>query len=247
MGFITTTIKKIISSCQSFLNSLFERKEDWQEKITSYEQSYDYDDYDLNGISEFDSLHSESDASQKFDTETIQKYAPEYPDVDLANKCRNYIVNKFPNGFFNYLNNSSVDQRVDDLRNFTFELSEVFGVKLNDVILYVPETDFQKNSGGYYSPSDNSVYINISLLFSNNNFYIKEAFIASIHELKHARQWAAVNHWKDYGYSNELIYRWNYNWNNYTYPEESDEGYRKQPLEFDAFEFSKEVGYLFSL
>jgi hypothetical protein len=66
---------------------------------------------------------------------------------------------------------------------------------------------------------------------------IEEQIYTIFHELKHARQWAAVLGEKDYGYSDELLQKWGENMQNYIPPYESDEAYRKQPMELDTFGF----------
>ena len=61
-----------------------------------------------------------------------------------------------------------------------------------------------------------------------------------IHECKHARQWAAVDG-VDFGYSRELIEKWKRNFEDYISCRESDEGYAKQPVEFDASMFANTI------
>ena len=61
------------------------------------------------------------------------------------------------------------------------------------------------------------------------------------------RQWFAIKGEQDYGYSPELLYSWAINWKNENYITfmESDEGYRNQPIEFDAFAFEEQFRYIF--
>lgn len=232
MGFISSVFKKIISTSQFLIETILGRRRDWEGKIETLDES--------EGT-------NKEEQTQQATGDSSSVYSPEAPDIKLREQCRQYIINKFPYGVTHYINNSTVDQRASDVKNMTFEMAEVYGVKINDVILYVPETDLEKSAWGYFSPNDNSVYLNASLVYCNDNILNRQVYVTILHELKHARQWAAVNKWQDYGYSKDLIYSWNYNWNAYIRPEESDEGYRKQPLEFDAFEFSNEIKYLFFL
>lgn len=213
MGLLSSTWEAIKSTCQSILDAIFGRREDWQEKY---------------------------DAQQDI---TQRAYSPEEPDIVLHHKCIEYINSKFPYGVEYYINNSSVDERMECLRKMTEELSLIYDVSLNGVILYTPENESDNRTGGFYDSSDNTIHLNVSFLFYENQAWVTEMFLTVFHELKHARQWAAIQNWKDYGYSNELLYSWNMNWlpGNYILPEESDEGYRKQPIEFDAFAFMEQL------
>lgn len=80
------------------------------------------------------------------------------------------------------------------------------------------------------------------LYLASDNDYILRVFINTIiHECKHARQWDAVAGRNTHGYSDELILKWRINFQDYIAPEESDEGYVKQPVEWDASSFAENV------
>lgn len=131
----------------------------------------------------------------------------------------------------------------------TEELSTVYNVKLNDIILYAPKSEFESCAAGYYETSNNTLHLNVSLLFNENWRMTAESFLIIFHELKHTRQWAAINGWEEYGYSPEILYSWALNWKNENYVSmlENDEWYRKQPIEFDSFAFSNQLRSIFIL
>ena len=54
-------------------------------------------------------------------------------------------------------------------------------------------------------------------------------------------QWDAVAGRNAHGYSEGLIAVWKRNFQDYIAPEESDEGYVKQPVEWDASSFAESV------
>lgn len=217
MGFLQSTWEVIKSVGQSILKSIFGRRMDWQERFNEL------------GFS------------------TTPSYTPEEPDIQLRNKCVEYINQKFPHGFEYFYLNSTVDERVEMLKSMTEDLSDIYGVKLNDIVLYTPDNEFKQRTAGYYSTDENTLNLNVSLLFQENMTMSAEAFLTIFHELKHARQWFAIKGEQDYGYSPELLYSWAINWKNENYITfmESDEGYRNQPIEFDAFAFEEQFRYIF--
>ena len=110
------------------------------------------------------------------------------------------------------------------------------------VIVYpTTEEENMKYGCGFYNRKDNLLCINGVYLYSGDTELIKEQIFTIFHELKHARQWAAIEDRKDYGYSEELIQVWEQNMRNYISPYESDEAYRKQPVELDTFGFEERL------
>lgn len=102
---------------------------------------------------------------------------------------------------------------------------------------------YKANNGelGYYSESDRSLNINTNVLDSTDTNTIKVLLNTVIHEFKHAQQYDEITGRKDHGYSKELKEQWKENMGNYISPDESDEGYMKQPVELDAWEFADSV------
>ena len=240
MRFLQSTWETIVSAFQFFLEAIFGRRKDWQEKLDEFnyleniEDSLEVDDY------------------EKFDESTVinsVQYQFEKPDIELTKKCAKYIHDKFPNGFAAYYHNSTLDERIDLVRTMTYELAEVYGVNISDVVFFTPNIEREIRTAGQFSPNDNSVQLNFSLLVSPNRASFTDMMLTVLHELKHARQWAAKSGWYDYGYSPELLFSWSANWINGNYIDfmVDDEGYRKQPLEADAFAFMEQFRNYFTL
>lgn len=93
---------------------------------------------------------------------------------------------------------------------------------------------------GYYNHSEQKIALNKAFIASDDNRVITILLNTVIHECKHARQWAAVEG-ADLGYSQQLLDEWKQNFEDYISPKESDEGYIKQPVEFDAAGFANSI------
>jgi len=273
MGFLQSTWELIRSTCQSILDTIFRRRMDWQEKyddLVSHDNvSDDPQKQDNSGFENSQEKEQESGTTSDSpiitenpdETTSISwqeklrelglsinpQYFPEETDILLRKKCDDYIRDKFPNGFEYFYYSSTIDERLEMVKSMAEELSVVYGVSLYRVNLYTPDPGSNPRTLGYYDPTYNSININVSYLFRCDIRSTAEVFVAILHELKHARQWAAIQGWQDFGYSAELLYEWALNWKpgNYIEPEESDEGYRTQPLEFDAYAFGNLFTYLF--
>ena len=152
-------------------------------------------------------------------------YCPEVPDQELALRVRQYLKEKFPNGIEECLSQMSVDE----LPDFFMEIEKDAKT----------EEEIMKYGCGFYNIENNLLCINGAFLYSGNIDLIKEQIFTIFHELKHARQYAAVERKKDYGYSEELMQTWEQNMKNYITYRENDEAYRKQPLEMDTFGFEE--------
>ena len=101
---------------------------------------------------------------------------------------------------------------------------------------------FQDNETlGFYSEANQGIALNELYLASENEYVINFMINTVIHECKHAMQWDAVSGRNNHGYSNELISLWETNFFDYIEPVESDEGYVKQPVEWDASCFAESV------
>lgn len=263
MGLLQSTWEFIKSTCQSILDTICGRRMDWQERydefISSDEQQTDESSDQI--VDDPDDSNDNSNEEEQNETSPITwqeklrklglsaspKYFPEETDIQLRKRCDDYLQAKFPDGFEYYYYNSTLDERLEMVNSMTIELSAIYGVCLYGIKLYTPEPGDNPRTLGYYNPTYNTVNLNISYLLRNDIHSTAQIFITILHELKHARQWAAIQGWQDYGYSNEQLYEWALNWKpgNYIEPEESDEGYRTQPLEFDAHSFHKLFSYMF--
>ncbi len=165
------------------------------------------------------------------------QYRPEQPDIIVAQQCRDYLSEVFPNGIKEKVSQMSQEEVLELFKEIESNAESLLGVHVDIVDFY--STDEQPICGycGYYSQSDNSLHVNAALLLSGNAELIEEQVFTIFHELKHARQWAAVMGTADYGYSDELLRSWAENMQSYIPPYEGDELYRKQPLELDTYGF----------
>ena len=173
------------------------------------------------------------------------QYAPEPPDVELANRCGAYLAEKFPSGVEGTVENMPAEELMQLFIQLEKDAEQLMGVEIDSVDFYQTDTPPQDKYCGYYSKADNSLHINQIYILSGNPQLIREQVSTIFHELKHARQWATLDNCindKDcFGYSESQIVEWAENLCNYISYELGDELYRKQPVEMDAFGFEKLV------
>ena len=169
------------------------------------------------------------------------KYHLEKPDIGLRESSTSYLETKFPQGITNTMANQSNSERVDTIQNVVKDVAKIFDVKIDSIDFFEPQNMAQLRTMGFYYREDNSINLNIAYIVSENPRNARDQVLTIFHEMMHARQWAAATRQKDYGYSNERLVEWIYNFYNYIPAYESDEAYRKQPLERDAFGFEAEL------
>lgn len=169
------------------------------------------------------------------------QYHPEKPDVEVALKCKEYLFDFFPNGINEKIQNMSPEELLELFKQIEKDAEQILDVQIDNVDYY--STSEQPACGycGFYNRTDNSFHINAAFILSGQPELIEEQVYTIFHELKHARQWAAIEGKlkgdKDYGYSDEQIRIWAENLKHYIPIFVSDELYRKQPVEMDAFGF----------
>ena len=185
---------------------------------------------------------------ERYRTELEQSdkaYHPERVDVILGLKCREYLAAIFPDGIEAKVRNMSNEELLALFRRIEKDAERIMEVQIDVVDFYTAADMPYCNYGGYYMDMDNSFHINMVPVYSGDSSCIEYQIYAIFHELKHARQWTAVkgriDGSRDYGYSDELLNEWARNMTVYIPLEESDELYRKQPLEMDSFGFSSIV------
>lgn len=165
------------------------------------------------------------------------QYQPEKPDVELALRSKEYLNDMFPHGIQEKVSQMSDEELLELFKTVEKDVESLMGVNVDKVDFYSTEEYPVSNYFGYYSHDSNSLHINVTYILSGKPELIEEQVYTIFHELKHARQWAAVLDNVDYGYSTELLRSWAENMQTYIPPYESDEAYRKQPLELDTFGF----------
>lgn len=170
--------------------------------------------------------------------ETYHDYVPPKADKPLIDKSKQYIRQKFGDSIQDTLQDMSPMERVNTFREVVQEVSNIFDVPLNNIDFFQPELGHESMCG-FYNRVENSLNLNANMIVCDNMDLVEEQVYTVFHEMKHARQWAAVQAAKNgklaYGYDAETVLEWAENFDNYISPEEDDEEYRKQPLERDTF------------
>lgn len=173
------------------------------------------------------------------------QYAPEPPDVELADRCGDYLAAKFPSGIEAAVQNLSGEELLDIFVQLEKDAEQLMDLELDNVDFYQSETPPESGYFGYYDRSDNSLHINKIYILSGDPQLVQEQVSTIFHELKHARQWKAIqgcaNDGDQLGYSDAQVAAWTENLMHYIPPVISDELYRKQAVEMDTFGFEKLV------
>ena len=170
--------------------------------------------------------------------ETDSTYRPEKPDIELSQKCKDYLSDTFPDGIKEKLKNMSSEERIDFFKAVEKKAEEIMGVHVDTVDFYQTDEKPDCYYCGSYCHSDNSFHINADFIVCDDLDLVEEQIYTIFHELKHARQWSAILGEKDYGYSKGQLLLWRENFDDhYIPPAISDELYRKQPVEMDTFGF----------
>lgn len=169
--------------------------------------------------------------------DSICAYEPEQVDIDLGNKMRNQ---------FESLENGKL---IETIKAMSFdERKEYFEKTLLPMICNMMDVNAgflgwfeDERTAGFYNEQEKGIAMNMLFLTSNDDEVLCVMVNTIIHECKHARQWDAVSGRNSHGYSDALIAQWKDNFEDYIQPEESDEGYYKQPVEWDARCFAETV------
>lgn len=174
---------------------------------------------------------------------TKYEYNPEQIDVTLAHNLTQELVSL---DAVRNLSSGTIDQRVDFVENTL--VPKILGTMDIDSSVSFNWYQDENSSLGYYSENTQSLNININILSNINqstdtiaNRQVLILINTIVHECKHARQWDEIEGRKNHGYSEDLKQKWLENMYNYISSEESDEGYMKQPVELDAWEFADRV------
>lgn len=209
----------ILDAAMQVVNSIIQRVQRWKERM-----------YYLDQLQQF---------GESLDLEAV--YSPEQSDIITAQRIANYLKSVFPNGFEEQLKNMTHDELMSFFKVFEKEVEKIMDVDISDVDFYVTNTSPQNGYYGFYSDEDRTLNINAAFIHSNNIELIVEQLFTICHELKHARQFAAIRGEKDYGYSEQQIDSWKVNAAYYIPPALDPEWYRKQPLELDSFGFEQYI------
>lgn len=223
---IKNMLRTISEAISHFFQNVLKRIEEWSQRARQLDE-------DNTSRIEYQSEQEEA------------KYRPEKVDVILGLQCKEYLTEVFPDGIAAKVQNMSNENLLELFQMIEKEAERIMDVHVDDVDFYSTTEEPYCNYGGYYQPADNTFHINMTPVYSGNPYCIEYEIYAIFHELKHARQWAAVKGrecgGKDYGYSDRQLDEWQQNMLNYITMEENDELYMKQPLEMDSRGFESIV------
>lgn len=166
-----------------------------------------------------------------------EEYEPEIIDIVLCERLKE-VISKIDNGkLIEQIKHMSLEQRKKYIEQVLFPtISKEMEVNISF------SGWFRSNStAGVYSEKVMGIAMNEVFLASDNDYVLYFMINTIVHECKHAMQWDAVQGRNTHGYSVELIEKWRRNFNDYIEPIESDEGYLKQPVEWDASSFAESV------
>lgn len=173
-------------------------------------------------------------------TEVVQStptYTPEAVDMELAEELKQALKGIVDGDLAAHMQKMTAEERVQFIEQTILPLvASKMSINYNKLEWLEEESRLC----GYYNRTREVIALNMAYVASNDYKLLTILLNTIIHECKHARQWAAVEG-ADFGYSQELINKWKRNIEDYISPRESDEGYVKQPLEFDATEFANSI------
>lgn len=164
-------------------------------------------------------------------------YIPEQPDIELQRKLKDALDSMEDGHLFEHIKSLPFEERK---KYFEEVLLPSVCKEMNITPKFLGW--FQHTStAGYYNEEHQGIAINELFLASDNDYVLRVMINTIVHECKHAMQWDAASGRNKHGYSDALIAEWKRNFDDYISPEESDEGYVKQPVEWDASSFAEAV------
>jgi len=165
------------------------------------------------------------------------EYTPEQVDTDLKERLSSVLGSLEGGRLFEHLKSLSFEKRKEYLEK---TLLPIICKEMNVSPSFLGW--FQDNNTvGVYCEDKQGIALNELFLTTDNDYVLRTIINTIVHECKHAMQWDAVSGRNSHGYSHEIIEKWKRNFSDYISPEESDEGYVKQPVEWDASSFAESV------
>ena len=168
--------------------------------------------------------------------ESTPTYEPEMVDIKLAEELKTSLDKLAPGGLVAYMQKMTPEERV---RFIEKDILPLIASKMSvtyDKLEWIEDDRLC----GFYNHNNKVIALNMAYLAKNSEKLLTILVNTIIHECKHARQLEAVEG-ADFGYSQRQIAEWKQNFDDYISPRESDEGYFKQPVEFDARGFADRV------
>lgn len=137
------------------------------------------------------------------------------------------------------------ESRCEAIEDYGSRLIELYGLDGVEIIITDTLDKFSDRDAvflfGYADFSDNCIYINANYLRSNDPTILEHIASTVIHELRHFIQYRVAKMEKTYGVPYDRRHAWRVNLVNYIEPEYDMEGYSKQPIEFDARNFTNRI------
>ncbi len=167
------------------------------------------------------------------------EYMPETPDIEMGVRLSNTLREMEDGNLVEHLKSLSFEQRKEYITQTLLPtVCKEMDVETRFLGWFQEDTQ-GPHCIGAYSEDHRGIILNELYLTTDNEYILRTIINTIIHECKHAMQHDAVSGRNTHGYSPELINRWRINFNDYIKPEESDEGYVKQPVEWDASCFAE--------
>lgn len=207
-------LKEKINAISEAIHERLERYNEYREKLRRH-QGY------------IDSVVLDSDT----------EYNPEQVDVELCERLKKLMASLEDGKLAEHLKSMSLEDRK---RYF----EKVLLPKIADAMDVKPEFlgwFRDESTVGFYAEESKGIALNELFLTTDDEYVLNYIINTVIHECKHAMQWDAVSGRDTHGYSAQLIAQWKRNFDDYIQPRESDEGYVKQPVEWDASSFAESV------
>lgn len=169
--------------------------------------------------------------------DSYMDYNPETVDIKLSERLSSVLGALESGRLFEHLKSLSFDKRKEYIEKTVLP---IICKEMNvspSFLGWFQDT----NTVGVYREDMHGIALNELFLTTDNEYVLRTIINTVIHECKHAMQWDAVSGRNSHGYSQELIAIWKRNFQDYISPEECDEGYVKQPVEWDASSFAESV------
>lgn len=164
-------------------------------------------------------------------------YEPEAIDINLRNRLKKILGNMESGNIEDHLISLPFEKRKEYFEQVLLPLvAKEMNIKFNFLGWFQSEC-----TAGFYNEEKTGIALNEIFLACDNKYILGEMINTVIHECKHAMQWDAISGRNTHGYSLELIEKWKINTFDYITPEENDEAYVKQPIEWDASSFAESV------
>lgn len=182
-------------------------------------------------------LRSHSEYVQEVIDSNVE-YELEDIDIQLIKRLKLAIDSLEGGKLADNLKLKTFEQRKDYFENVLFPcVAREMGISAK----FLGWTSGNVTTAGWYSFNDGGIVLNELYLTTDDPHLIKILINTLIHECRHAIQYEAVNSINTHGCSPELIEQWRRNIVNYIQPEEDDEAYYKQIMEWDARQIADKV------